>query len=315
MGVFFFFSCALAASPNATLAQAEVLIRSGKTEDGKQILAHYLTQNETAAAYTEVGALYARMGRWDDSVHYFQIANKRDEKNASILFKLALALHQNKQTDQAVEALRKSIVLSDMVPRTYLAAGEILELSHDRYDARNIYLAAIKKIGNRAEFRKKLCWLYYQDSFFTETLKQCDAAVKLNSGDVVSWTLLARAYYLNQQRPMAFSIFKKLLRRFPKSALTYRARGLIYFEEKAYEQAINDLGRAFGLDPNDDEAAIFLARSYFNLGYYDRALPLYVEANRIDRDYRFEFLSKQRELVRKDRDELANKYQAEVDKL
>jgi tetratricopeptide (TPR) repeat protein len=305
----FFLSGHFSNAANSTLAQAEVLIRSGKTEDGKQILARYLTQNETASAYMDVGALYARMGKWDDSVHYFQIANKRDEKNAVILFKLALAQHQNKQTDEAIESLRKSIVLNDMVPRTYLAAGEMLELSHDRYDARNIYLAAIKKIGNRAEFRKKLCWLYFQDSFFTETLKQCGEAVKLDGRDVVSWTLLARSYYLNQQRPVAFNIFKKLLRRFPRSGLTYRARGLIYYEEKAYEQAINDL------DPADDEAAIYLARSYFNLGYYDRALPLYVEANRIDRDYRFEFLSKQRELVRKDKDELANRYQAEVDKL
>jgi len=297
------------------LLKAEAMIKAKQNvEDAKQMIARYLTAHETADAYVKVGNLYARVREWPNSVHYLEIASKRDEKNPGILYELGLAQHQNKQTDAAVTSLRRSLTLNPNSEKTYEALGEILELSRDKYDARNIYISALTKMGDRAFFHSKLCWLNFQDNFLAETIAQCRKAVHLNGNDVTSWAILAQAYYQNQQRPQAFDVLKTLLLQHPQSALLYRVRGLIYYSEKAYEQAINDLGRALGLDPNDDEAAINLARSYFELGYYDRALPLYVEACKIDKDYRFEFLSKQRELSRKDHDDLATQYQLEVDK-
>ncbi|CAM6000335.1 unnamed protein product [Sphagnum balticum] len=278
------------------------------------MIARFLTANETADAYVKVGTLYARLHHWSDAVHYLEIASKRNDHSASIWYSLALVQHQNKQTDAAVSSLRKSLAISSTTEKTYSALGEILELARDKYDARNIYISALSKVGDRAYYHSKLCWLNFQDNFMAESINQCRKATHLNGNDIVSWALLARSYYQNQQRPQAFDILKNVLAQHPKSALLYRVRGLIYYEEKAYEQAINDLGRAFGLDPSDDEAAIHLARSYFDLGYFDRALPMYVEACRIDKDYRFEFLSKQRELSRKDHEDLATQYQLEVDK-
>jgi len=296
------------------VSKAEGLLRAGKKEEGKQLIARYLTTQESASAYEKVGTLYARLRDWPDSVHYFEIASHRDGHNAKIFYKLGLAQHQNKQIDDAVSSLRQSLVMSSTTQKTYLALGEILELSRDRYDARNIFLSALAKTGDAASIRSKLCRLNFEDNFFSETIKQCTRAVSMNGADRDSWALLARAYYLSQQRPEAFKVFQKALFAYPKNSLLYRVRGLIYYEEKAYEQAINDLGKAFGLDPTDDEAAINLARSYFQLGYYERALPLFIEACKVDRDYRFEFLSKQRELARKDRNDLADKYQEALDK-
>lgn len=296
------------------ISKSEAMLRAGKPEDAKQLIARFLTSQESAVAYEKVGSMYARLKDWPNSVHYFEIASNRNPRNAKIFYELGLAQHQNKQIEDAVSSLRKSLAISSTTAKTYLALGEILELSRDRYDARNIFLSALAKTGETAIVRSKLCLLNFQDNFFAETIKQCTRAVKLNGADTNSWALLGRAYYLSQQRPEAFDVFQKALRVYPKSALIYRVRGLIYYEEKAYEQAINDLGRAFGLDPADDEAAINLARSYFQLGYFDRALPLFVEACKVDRDYRFEFLAKQRELVRKDHEDLAGKYQEALDK-
>jgi tetratricopeptide (TPR) repeat protein len=297
------------------LSKAEAMIKSNKNvEDAKQMIARYLTANETADAYVKVGNLYARVREWSNSVHYLEIASKRNEKSAAIWYELGLVQHQNKETDAAVTSLRKSLAISSTTAKTYTALGEILELSRDKYDARNIYISALAKAGNQALFHSKLCWLNFQDNFLAESINQCQKAVHMNGNDVTSWALLAQTFYQNQQRPKAFDILKKLIAQHPNSALLYRVRGLIYFQEKAYEQAINDLGKAFGLDPSDDEAAIHLARSYFELTYYDRALPIYVEACKLDKDYRFEFLSKQRELSRKDHDDLATQYQLEVDK-
>ncbi len=304
----------LAFGADDVISKSEGMLRAGKVEDAKQLIARFLTSQESAGAYEKVGSLYARLKDWPNSVHYFEIASKRNPRSAKIFYELGLAQHQNKQIEDAVANLRQSLIISSTTAKTYLALGEILELSRDRYDARNIYLSALAKTGESSAIRSKLCLLNFQDNFFSETIKQCTRAVKLNGADTNSWALLGQAYYLSQQRPEAFDVFRKVLKTYPKTALIYRVRGLVYFEEKAYEQAINDLGRAFGLDPADDEAAINLARSYFQLGYFDRALPLFVEACKIDRDYRFEFLAKQRELLRKDHDDLAGKYQEALDK-
>ncbi len=296
------------------LVKAEKMLKQNRgNEEAKQLIAHFLTEQESAQAYMKVGTLYARLREWPSAVHYLDIASARNEKSSLIWYELAIAQHQNKMVDAAVTSLRRAAAISPKTEKIYWAMGEMLELSRDKYDARNIYLTALSKVGNRPHFHSRLCWLNSQDNFFEQTISQCKMAVKGDASDIASWAILARTYYLDKQRPQALDILKKAIQLFPKGALLYRARGLIYFEEKAYEQAINDLGKAFGLDANDDEAAIYLARSYFELGYYDRALPIYIEACKLDRDYRFEFLAKQRELSRKG-SELADAYQEAVDK-
>src|ERR1700733_6809097 len=101
------------------LPKAEAMIKAKKNvEDAKQMIAVYLTANETAQAYVKVGNLYARLHEWSNSVHYLEIASHRSEKNASIWYELALAQHQNKQTDDAVASLRRSLTISPKAEKT-----------------------------------------------------------------------------------------------------------------------------------------------------------------------------------------------------
>ena len=169
-----------------------------------------------------------------------------------------------------------------------MAFGQILELAGDRYDARTNYSAALLKTKGSALLHQRLCWLLYRDNYFTEAIKHCQAAVRLNPQDDMSWAVLGKSLYENHDKTEAFSVFQKVLTARPRSELTYKARGIIYLNEKTYEQAIADLGKAFALNENDDEAAIGLARSLFESGRYADALPIYVEACKLDRSYRYE---------------------------
>lgn len=297
------------------LTEAEKLFKSDQEEPAKKIVATYLTDNDGAPAYLFVGNLYARLKRWGDAVHYFEIATTRDPRNALAWYNLGLAHHQNKQVVEAVTALRKSLTISSKTPKSHLALGEILELAQERYEARNVYVAALRALGEKAEIRAKLCRLNFLDSFFKETIRECNKAVSLNAEDLVSWTILAKTYFDNQERDKSFQTFKKVIAKFPKQALPYRARGLIYFQERSYEQAANDLGKAFALDPFDDEGAIHLARAVFEMKNYDLAKNIYVEACRLNKEYRFEFLSKQRELLRLNKDEMASQYQEALESI
>jgi tetratricopeptide (TPR) repeat protein len=294
---------------------AEKLYRGGKVAEAKRMLATYITNNETARGYIQVGHLYARLRKWGDAVHYLSIATSREPRNAQAWYELGLAQHQNKNIDESIESIRHSITISSKTPKSVMALGEILEFAHDRYEARQVYVAGLKKLGENAELRSRLCWVNYQDSFFAETIRQCSKAAAVNPKDDASWALLAKTYYDNQERDKAFKTFKQALSLHPRSSFIYRARGLIYYSEQSWEQAVVDLGKAFGIDAQDDEAGIHLARALFELGNYDHALPVFMEACRLNRDYRFDFLSKQRDLLRKKQDEMASRYQEALDSL
>lgn len=302
-----------AAAIDAPISQAESLFRAGKEDEAKRIITQYITNHENVAGYIAVGNLYARLQKWPDSVHYLSIGSERDPKSALVWYELGLAQHQNKQVDDAISSLRRSLQISSATGKTYLALGQILELAGDRYDARTIFMASITKTGDSALARSRLCWLAFRDDLFADAVRECQMAVRLNPQDDNSWAVLGRAYYENHQKTEAFSTFQKTLSARPHSAINYRARGLIYLDEKSYEQASADLGRAFGLDAHDDEAAIGLARSVFESGHYAEALPLYIDACKLNRDYRFELLARQRELSRKNKDDLADSYEAAVD--
>jgi tetratricopeptide (TPR) repeat protein len=306
---------ASAQAADPAMVQVEKLIRAGQSDEAKSRIADYIKDHESAKGYIQVGDVYARLKKWDEAVHYISIATTRDENDAEAWYQLGLAQHQANQVDDAVTSLRRAISINRKWIKPVLALGEVLEYAHDRYDARNVYMDAEKKLGDRAEFRSKLCWLFFQDAFWAESIRECSRAHELNFKDARSWTLLAQAYYENQMRPQAFTIFKNLLHELPGTALAYKARGLDYYNEKSYELAVSDLGKAYGFDPTDDEAAIVMARSLFELGQYKLALTLYIEAARLDRAYRHELLAKQRELSKKGKDELAGDYQDALDKL
>jgi tetratricopeptide (TPR) repeat protein len=301
-------------SIDAPLAEAEKLLRQGKTDDGKRIITTYITSHENAAGYIGVGSLYARVKWWPDSVHYLDIATKRDPKNALAWYELGLAQHQNKDVVGAIDSLRHSLRISSTTAKTYMALGQILELAGDRYDARSNYSAALTKTGQSALLHQRLCWLLYRDNYFEDAIKHCQAAVKLAPQDDMAWAVLGKSLYENHEKTEAFSVFQKVLAARPRSELTYKARGIIYLNEKTYEQAAADLGKAFAIDETDDEAAIGLARSLFESGRYADALPIYIEACKLDRRYRYELLAKQREVSRKNKEDLASQYQEAFDK-
>ncbi|MCC6276996.1 MAG: tetratricopeptide repeat protein [Oligoflexia bacterium] len=298
---------------DARLQLAEMQIRNKQWPQAKKNITDYLNSQETAAAYVDVGRLYARYRKWPESLHYLEIAFQRESKNPSILYDLALAQHQNKKIDESIESLRQAIRLKPKWSLPVFSLGEILELAQERYEARQVYVEAVKNLGSLAELRSRLCWINYQDGFIDETARQCALATVLNGKDDRSWALLGKSLYDAGKREKAFLALKQGLSKNPTSSFIRRAKGLIYFQEKSYEQAAFELGKAFGLNPQDEESAIHLARSLFEIQEYKHALPVFVEACRLNRVYRFDLSTKARELLRIKKNEEAALYEAALE--
>ena len=71
----------------------------------------------------------------------------------------------------------------------------------------------------------------------------------------------------------AESYFKKLLQIDPNIAEIHAALGLVYFQEKKFDQAVPELRRALRLKPGLPRANTLLAMSLSEVGEYQEALP------------------------------------------
>jgi tetratricopeptide (TPR) repeat protein len=121
---------------SALLMIAMVAQGHWKTKDD---VTKFLSKNDSPQAFEKVGVYYAKDKKWADAVHYLEIAKERDPKNAGILFKLAVAYHQNKRANESIEMFRAALKINPKSKATIIALGEVLEYENDAYDARLVY--------------------------------------------------------------------------------------------------------------------------------------------------------------------------------
>lgn len=297
------------------IGEAEVLFKHKKEAQAKEKIAAYLSKNDSVLAYEKTGALYSRLQNWAEAVHYFQIAHNRQQNNSAIKYKLGIAYHQNKQLEKSVDMLRAAIQLDQKFLKAVFALADIMESAGDSYEARQVYQQALKKSGENQEIRSKLCVFDFKEAYWREAIDNCTKAVAKNNKDTTAWAILGTSYFEYQQREKAFLELKKGLAINKDSSVLHKARGILYYKEKSYEQAAFDLGRAAALDSLDEETVLYLARSLFEIGRFGDARVAYAEASRLDRAIRFEFQSRQKELLRKNQTGFASDYQDSIDKI
>jgi predicted Zn-dependent protease len=103
-----------------------------------------------------------------------------------------------------------------------------------------------------------VCWSVAQDSGGSSFLQQYEAAQRaLTTGNY-------------REAEQAFEKLKELE---PNTAEVRANLGLIYFEERKFDQAIPELRRALKLKPSLTNSSVILAMSLSELGQYTEALP------------------------------------------
>ncbi|MBK9293654.1 MAG: tetratricopeptide repeat protein [Oligoflexia bacterium] len=300
---------------SSDISDIELLFRKNQTAQAKEKIAAYLSKNDSVKAYENIGALYSRLKNWNEAVHYFEIAHNRQSNSAVIKYKLAIAYHQNNNLEKAAEFLRGSIAINPKFLKAVFALADIMEASGSNYEARQVYQAALKKSGENQEIRSKLCVFDFKEAFWRAAVNNCSKAVEKNKKDTTAWALLATSYFELKSRDRAFEEFKEAMEKNKNSAVLHKARGLLFYREKSYEQAAQDLGKAAALDKFDEETVLFLARTLYELERFTDARVAYKEAARLDGTIRFEFQSKQKDLLKKNQINLASDYQESIDKL
>ncbi len=76
-----------------------------------------------------------------------------------------------------------------------------------------------------------------------------------------------------------------LVELYADQSIAYQARGIVYTEQKQYEEAIADFDRAIALDPLNDLAFLGRGRVKYDMGDFEGAIADFSETIRIDPEY------------------------------
>jgi tetratricopeptide (TPR) repeat protein len=88
----------------------------------------------------------------------------------------------------------------------------------------------------------------------------------------------ARLLIMNEQMTEALSAFRKLSTQYPDNADVYYTLGLLYLEQKQFENALPVLNRLIDLPGRRGEGFYFLGETYEGLQDYEAAIEAYQEA-------------------------------------
>jgi tetratricopeptide (TPR) repeat protein len=270
-------------SPDDLFTRGTELLAKGDTEGAIQAYQALLKNHpERIDARSNLGAAYARLGRYEDAVQQYQKALQFDPENSAIRFNLGLAYYKAAQFLPAATELAKVVASQPdntnpvlILADCYLSLGEykdVIGLLGPRQaafqdDRAFLYLLGtafirdgqtekgqvlvdrILRNGESAEARLLLGMAHLMVSDYPGALKELTRAVELNPKLPSVNLFYARALLANGQREKASEAFRRELEQNPNDYETNYYLGVLLKEDRQFEKAMGFLQRALVLRP------------------------------------------------------------------
>jgi len=127
--------------------------------------------------------------------------------------------------------------------------GDSLRAQKDYLDAIDFYKAALQK-NESAMLHNKVGVSLLQLSKYSDSRKEFERAIRLDSSYAEGHNNLAVIFYVNRQYSSAIKEYRRAIKLNPNSASFHSNLGSAYFSRKDFEKATKEYARAMELDPN-----------------------------------------------------------------
>jgi tetratricopeptide (TPR) repeat protein len=255
-------------------------------------------------ARSNLGAAYVRLGRYEDAIGQYRNALEADASNVRVRFNLALALYKAARIAGAAEELQR-VVGSDSANRSAVllladcdlqmgADRQVIELlspleealGNDRLFAYLLGTALIRqnelqhgqvlidrllKDGESAEAHLLLGTQYLRRADYRGALPELKRAVELNAKLPTVQSLYGRALMGTGQREEAARAFRKELQANPNDFESNLYLGLLYKNDDRFDEALDYLGRAARMRPQDPGVLYALGSLHLAAGRVEAA--------------------------------------------
>ncbi len=294
-----------AADPERVLARALQLHQSGELEAAAQEYQSYLAARpERYDIRSNLGAVYARLGRYQEAIEQYQRALKLDRRNPGIRFNLAVAYYKTARIDLAAEQLKQ--LLSDqpdqpnvqmLLADCHLQMGEnkrVIELitplagrnpddlgiayllgtalvRDGQGAAGQVYIEKIMGRGESAEARLLMGTTYLLVADYAKAVPELEQAVKLNPKlpSVNGW--LGKALMATGDSDGAQTAFRRELEVNPNDFDSNLQMGILRKQDQQYNEALDYFQKALRVRSNEPNSRFYIASIETGQGKFEQA--------------------------------------------
>jgi len=136
-----------------------------------------------------------------------------------------------------------------------------------------------RSAANKALFEKAHAAVEKKD--YDNGIKLLNQLVENDKNDFQAWTLLGTLYLVEEKSADAEKAYRTAIEIKPTYALPFTNLGKLLLTQKKWDEAIDPLTHAVGLQPQSPDANLFLGEAYLHLKKGSKAIPYLNEAGKL----------------------------------
>jgi predicted Zn-dependent protease len=254
-------------APSADLGRAQALLREGRIDEARSILARCVeAEPDNAQACVLLARTLTRKRRFADAAEYFERAHRLHPEDVPTLFELASCLHNQARYEQALERWRELSVLgakdAQLNQRTdwlelWASAASELELVPE---AISVYQRLVALEPGNPDLRRRLAREYLAASRFEEAAKELRICTQAEPEEHSGQYLLGWACLQIGADEEAEKALEKAVALSPSDPECWLKLAKLYGRQDREEEAEKTYARVLELKPSAHEAWHGLAR-------------------------------------------------------
>ena len=236
----------------------------------------------SSALYHALGAVQAKLKKYQQSLENFQKALEIDPENVYAWNGLGNVYHDLRRYDEAIAAYRQALQLDPQYAAPWNGLGLV-------YEDQGQYDQAIHHYTRALEIDPAYKWAYAnignchrKQSRYDEAITAYRQALQLDPQYAYPWHGLGHVYRDLRRYDEAIAAYRQALQLDPQFAAPWYGLGNVYADLRRYDEAIAAYRQALQLDPQDAYPWNGLGYVYRDLRRYDEAITAYQQALQLD---------------------------------
>ncbi len=267
------------------------------TEYYRQAIDRHQNNEQKAVLWDNTGGIYRLMGQSEQAIEAYRRSTALDPNYASPWYSLGNIYAALEQDDEAINAYRQAIAINPADPWPYHNLALVYEKMENYDQAIALYRQAIER--HATDYNRAVSWdslgnVYSDAGRYEEAVQAFQEAIRLNPKYALPWNSLGDVYNALGNRQQAIAAYQQAIALDPGYAWPYNNLGMVYQTIGQYEQAIGAYRQVIDKHASNHDRAI----SWNNLGDVYRelqreaeAIEAYEQAIRLDPDYAWPYNS------------------------
>ena len=229
------------------------------------------TDSKNLYAHLMLGVAYLGVQKYSDAIREISVVRHDDPKDARAALSLGVCYRATGDMENAEKNIADAVALEPNSPLPYFQMAETYSAAQ-RYDKAMEFYANVEKLNQPVVAKKGIAGVYMKQKNVSKAISVYQELINSGKADMQTYDLLITAYQVNGQLDKAEETAKQLCERFPKSDFPYYRLGIYYSFRTQYKEALVQLEKALALAPTAAPVLKALSLTCLRLEQKERAI-------------------------------------------